>query len=142
MRVLIINFGNLITFLNNSWTTCMSHHFNVFNKCHQVAIPYNLHLFMQTSLVKRSLFFYKRFKMVITAYHFKGIKISNNMNMFFYNLSVHIKIIDAVRELTPSYNNTLYTLLSNSNLTAKFFYGEIILFQKALVVMCAINVLR
>ena len=36
--------------------------------------------------------------MVITAYHFKGIKIANNMNIdFFYNLSVHVKIIDAVR---------------------------------------------
>ena len=33
---------------------------------------------------KKLLFiFHKRFKMVITAYHFKGIKISNNMNMEF-----------------------------------------------------------
>jgi len=27
--------------------------------------------------------FHKRFKIVITAYHFKGNKISNNMNMDF-----------------------------------------------------------
>ena len=27
--------------------------------------------------------FHERFKMVITAYHFKGINISNNMNMEF-----------------------------------------------------------
>jgi len=39
---------------------------------------------MGTPLVKKILIvFHKRFKKVITAYHFKGIKISNKMNMDF-----------------------------------------------------------
>ena len=39
---------------------------------------------MQARLVKISLlFFYKHFKMVIIAYNFKGITISNNMRTYF-----------------------------------------------------------
>jgi len=44
--------------------------------------------------------FHRRFKMVITAYHFKGIKISNHMNMEFLQFVSSCKKIDAVRELT------------------------------------------
>jgi len=41
--------------------------------------------------------FYKSCEMAIIAYNFKGIKIPLTWICRVYNLSVHVKIIDAVR---------------------------------------------
>ena len=52
----------------------------------------------QAPLVNIRFIFHKHIKIVIRVYHFKGIKIPNNMRMYFKQVCVIIK--NAVRELT------------------------------------------
>jgi len=63
---------------------------------------------MWTLFVKISLFFHKSCKTVIVAYHVKDTKNSINMNLYFCNVLVHVKIINAVRDffLTPLVRST------------------------------------